>query len=249
MMLISTNAIVLKSIPYGDSSIICRLFTEDQGKITVMAKGAWKPKKTTGPLLEPMNQIHLQYYNKNSRDIQILKDAELIRIFSILRSDLNRIILGQVVVEAIDKSTQINNSLPIIYRLGWRVLDKMNHADVNHWLVFAFYLYQLSMRLGFMPNLKTCCQCKSVFRDAFIDDMIGELICHECSPKSKISLSKKSLIFLQKLAYLHLDDIHPGMTNTAEIYPVLRFLQIFICIHIDGINRVRSLEMIHKLLI
>ena len=221
-MLISANAIVLKTIPYGDSSIISRLFTEDQGKITVMAKGAWRPKKTTGPLLEPMNHIHLQYYHKNSRDIQILKDVELIHQFSILRSKLDKIILGQTVVEALDKSTPASNSFPILYRLGWRVLDKMNHADVNFWLVFAFYLYQLSLRLGFMPNLKTCCQCKSVFSNAFINDRTGELICHDCGPQSKLSLNKNSLIFLQKLEHLHLDDIHTAMSNTIEMYNAIR---------------------------
>ena len=113
-MLISTNAVVLKTIPFGDNSIISRLFTKDHGKITIMAKGAWLPKKTTGPLLEPMNHIHLQYYHKNSRDIQILKDTELIHQFFILRSTLDRIILGQVVVETLDKSTSANNSLPIL---------------------------------------------------------------------------------------------------------------------------------------
>ena len=247
-MLISANAIVLKTIPYGDSSIISRLFTEDQGKITVMAKGAWRPKKTSGPLLEPMNHIHLQYYHKNSRDIQILKDVGLIHQFSILRSKLDRIILGQTVVEALDKSTPASNSFPILYRLGWRVLDKMNHADVNFWLVFAFYLYQLSLRLGFMPNLKTCCQCKSVFSHAFINDRTGELICHDCGPQSKLSLNKNSLIFLQKLENLHLDDIRPGMNNTVEMYNALRFLEIFTCIHLEGMDKVRSLNMIHKLL-
>ena len=247
-MLISANAIVLKTIPYGDSSIISRLFTEDQGKITVMAKGAWRPKKTTGPLLEPMNHIHLQYYHKNSREIQILKDVELIHQFSILRSKLDRIILGQTVVEVLDKSTPASNSFPILYRLGWRVLDKMNHADVNFWLVFAFYLYQLSLRLGFMPNLKTCCQCKSVFSHAYINDRTGELICHDCGPQSKLSLNKNSLIFLQKLENLHLDDIRPGMNNTIEMYNALRFLEIFTCIHLEGMDKVRSLNMIHKLL-
>ena len=247
-MLISANAIVLKTIPYGDSSIISRLFTEDQGKITVMAKGAWRPKKTTGPLLEPMNHIHLQYYHKNSRDIQILKDVGLIHQFSILRSKLDKILLGQTVVEALDKSTPASNSFPILYRLVWRVLDKMNHADVNFWLVFAFYLYQLSLRLGFMPNLKTCCQCKSVFSHAFINDHTGELICHDCGPQSKLSLNKNSLIFLQKLENLHLDDIQPGMNNTVEMYNTLRFLEIFTCIHLEGMDKVRSFNMIHKLL-
>ena len=247
-MLISTNAIVLKTIPYGDSSIISRLFTEDQGKITIMAKGAWRPKKTTGPLLEPMNHIRLQYYHKNSRDIQILKDVGLIHQFSILRSKLDRIILGQTVVEALDKSTPASNSFPILYRLGWRVLDKMNHTDVNFWLVFVFYLYQLSLRLGFMPNLKTCCQCKSVFSHAFINDHTGELICHDCGPQSKLSLNKNSLIFLQNLENLHLDDIQPGINNTVEMYNAISFLEIFTCIHLEGMDKVRSLNMIHKLL-
>ena len=247
-MLISANAIVLKTIPYGDSSIISRLFTEDQGKITVMAKGAWRPKKTTGPLLEPMNHIHLQYYHKNSRDIQILKDVGLIHQFSILRSKLDRIILGQTVVEALDKSTPASHSFPILYRLGWRVLDKLNNADVNFWLVFAFYLYQLSLRLGFMPNLKTCCQCKSIFSHAFIDDQTGELICHNCGPQSKLSLNKNSIIFLQKLENLHLDDICTNKNNTVEMNNAIRFLEIFTCIHLEGMNKVRSLNMLHKLL-
>ena len=85
----------------------------------------------------------------------------------------------------------------------------MNHADVNFWLVFTFYLYQLSLRLGFMPNLKTCCQCKSVFSHAFINDRTGELICHDCGPQSKLSLNKNSLIFLQNMENLHIDDIQP----------------------------------------
>ena len=130
-----------------------------------MAKGAWRPKKTTGPLLEPMNHIHLQYYHKNSRDIQILKDVELIHQFSILRSKLDRIILGQTVVEALDKSTPASNSFPILYRLGWRVLDKMNHADVNFWLVFIFYLYQLvliSFHWVLLDKYKTLF-CKGAF--------------------------------------------------------------------------------------
>ena len=92
-MIISTNAIVLKTIRYGDSSIISRLYTETHGKIVVIAKGVWKPKNTTGPIMEPMNHIHLHYYDKSSREIQILKNASLISQFSLLRSNLEKIII------------------------------------------------------------------------------------------------------------------------------------------------------------
>ena len=65
-MILSTQAIVLKTIKYGDSSLICRLFTKDQGKITIMAKGAWRPKNTSGAILEPMNHILLDYYHDST---------------------------------------------------------------------------------------------------------------------------------------------------------------------------------------
>ncbi len=247
-MLIATNAIVLKTIPYGDSSIISRLFTEEQGKISIIAKGAWRPKKTVGVMLEPMKHIHLQYYHKNSRDIQICKNAELIHQFSILRSQLERIILGQAVVESLDKSTPENNPLPILYRLCWRVLDKINDPSLNFWLIFAFYLYQLSLRLGFMPNFISCSQCNTALDRASIDNILGELICPNCVSKSKLSLDKNSLIFLQKLENMHLDDIRPGMKNTKEMFKAISFLEIFASIHIEGMDRVRSLTMIQKLI-
>ena len=112
--MIATNAIVLKRIPYGDTSLICRMFTEEMGKVSILAKGAWRPKNTSGPLLEPTNHIHIQFYNKNTRDIQILKDAGFIQLFPSLRNSLGRIILAFAIVEIIDKSTLESNPYPII---------------------------------------------------------------------------------------------------------------------------------------
>ena len=125
-MLIATNAIVLKRIPYGDTGVIFRVFTEELGKVSILAKGAWKPKNAAGPLLEPINHIHIQFYNKNTRNIQILKDAGFVQQFPVLRNSLGRIILAFAIVEIIDKSTMESNPYPILYRLGWRVLDKLN---------------------------------------------------------------------------------------------------------------------------
>tara|TARA_B100000315_G_C14278612_1_gene452017 strand:- start:304 stop:567 length:264 start_codon:yes stop_codon:yes gene_type:complete len=83
---------------------------------------------------------------------------------------------------------------------------------------------------------------------ATIDTHMGELICSDCSPKSKLSLDKNSLVFLHKLENIHLDDIHSGMNNTAEIFNAISFLEIFTCIHLEGMNKVRSLDMVQKLL-
>ena len=161
------------------------MFTEDQGKVTILAKGAWRPKNNAGALLEPMNHIHLQYYHKNSREIQVLKDGGFTQQFSNLRKELSKVIVGLTIVEMMDKSTLDNNPFPILYRLGWRVLEKLNDEKQNIWLVFVFFLYQLSLRLGFLPNIKKCSKCNADLISGCFDNYTGELICVNCSTQSK----------------------------------------------------------------
>ena len=50
-MIVHTSAIVLKSFPYGDTSLIAQCFSKDKGKIGVIIKGARTKKKpkTPGP--------------------------------------------------------------------------------------------------------------------------------------------------------------------------------------------------------
>ena len=76
-MYISSNAVVLRTIPFSDTSLICRLFTKEKGKISIMAKGARRKKNPLSSILESGNIIKLQYLYKENRDIQILKEASL----------------------------------------------------------------------------------------------------------------------------------------------------------------------------
>ena len=247
-MLISTSAIVLKTIPYGDTSVIARMFTEDQGKVTILAKGAWRPKNNAGALLEPMNHIHLQYYHKNSREIQVLKDGGFTQQFSNLRKELSKVIVGLTIVEMMDKSTLDNNPFPILYRLGWRVLEKLNDEKQNIWLVFVFFLYQLSLRLGFLPNIKKCSKCNADLISGCFDNYTGELICVNCSTQSKISLDENSLSALQKLEGLHLDDLKTLSINMQGITNSIQFLDLFISFHLEGLKKLRSMTMLKQIL-
>jgi DNA repair protein RecO (recombination protein O) len=247
-VLISTSAIVLKTIPYGDTSVIARMFTEDQGKVTILAKGAWRPKNNAGALLEPMNHIHLQYYHKNSREIQVLKDGGFTQQFSNLRKELSKVIVGLTIVEMMDKSTMDNNPFPILYRLGWRVLEKLNDEKQNIWLVFVFFLYQLSLRLGFLPNIKKCSKCNADLISGCFDNYTGELICVNCSTQSKISLDENSLSALQKLEGLHLDDLQTLSINMQGITNSIQFLDLFISFHLEGLKKLQSMTMLKQIL-
>ena len=64
-MFISTDAIILKNTPYQDSSIISRLFTREQGKLSVIFKGAKKNKGNLSGIIEPGNIINITFYDRS----------------------------------------------------------------------------------------------------------------------------------------------------------------------------------------
>ena len=213
--------------------------------MSILAKGAWRPKNASGPLLEPINHIHIQFYNKNTRDIQILKDAGFIQQFPSLRNSLDRIILAFAIVEIIDKSSLESNPSPILYRLGWRILDKLNDKNQNQWVVFVFFLYQLSLRLGFMPNLSNCSQCNNKLTQGIIDKLIGELICSDCASSwvgQIINLSR-----LKKFTSLHLDELNALTMSKKDVLDSIQFLDVFLSYHIEGLKKVNSMNMVRNI--
>jgi len=247
-VLITTNAIVLKRIPYSDTSVICSVFTEEMGKVSILAKGAWKQKNALGPILEPINHIHLQFYNKNSRNIQVVKDVEFIQQFSDLRNNLGRMIVAFAIVEIIDKSTLEKNPYPILYRLGWRVLDKINDNNQNFLFVFSFFLYQLLLRLGFMINLKNCRKCDRDVTQGGMDDYSGELVCIDCVAQSQIKIGKNGCAFLKQLSNLHLDNLNTISMPNSDIMDSIYFLESFMLFHVEGFKKVQSMDMIRTLI-
>ena len=245
-MIIATDAIVLRQIPYSESSIICRLFTKKEGKITIIAKGARRPKKYISGLLEPINYISILYYNKNNRDIQLLKDIASINNFKNIRKNLNSIIIAFAIVEILDKTILNNHPYPIIFRLTWRVLDKLNNVSENHWEIFAFYLYHLSLRLGFMPNLTICSKCESEMNRAGINTLSGDLVCINCLSSNEDSYFNLDIII--KLKLIHIDEVTTLALDKKEILNLVIFFETFLTFHIEGIKNMKSMKMVKKLL-
>ena len=74
-MIVKNQAIVIKSFSYGDTSLISRLILNDGNKISLLIKGATSMKSNKAALFQPLNLIEIDYYYKDTRDIQIYKDT------------------------------------------------------------------------------------------------------------------------------------------------------------------------------
>ena len=246
-MIISTNGIVLKTILYSDSSIIVRLFTEDYGKIAIIAKGARKPKNPVSGILEPTNHLNIQYYNKENRSIQIFKEANFLSKFNFIRGNYKKLSISLAIIDALDKSTIEYNPSPILYRLAWKILEKINSTQNNPMLIFSFFLMQLSIRIGFMPELDKCYKCKNFVIDGGIDYQNCEIICRNCLIYKDYKLNSKTMLLLKDLTLTHIDKLELKNYNNHYISESILFLKLFTFYHIEGIKNMKSMSTINQI--
>ena len=146
-MFISTDAIILKNTPYKETSIISRLFSKEQGKISVIFKGAKRSKTNIAGIIEPGNIIGITYYNKSN--LKVSKEVNLITIYYNSRKVLDNYYYTMAVISIIDKLCLENIKQIDIYNLAVSIFDKLNKCKVNSNLIFIYFLIKINKLLGF----------------------------------------------------------------------------------------------------
>ena len=110
-MIIKTKGIVLSYIKYGETSIICKIFTETSSIQTFIINGIRKSKSKNIALYQPLNILDLVIYHKESSGIQRIKEAKLDVIYKSLHLDIKKISICYYISEFLSKilkSSEIN---------------------------------------------------------------------------------------------------------------------------------------------
>lgn len=147
-MIVKNQAIVIKSFPYGDTSLISRLILNDGNKISLLIKGAISMKSNKGALFQPLNLIEIDYYHKETRDIQIYKEGTLINGFMNLRKSFDSIKYSLSMIDIIDKTLAKHNHENIIFNLLENCLLRMSDKH-NKKTVFIYFLLLYSHYSGY----------------------------------------------------------------------------------------------------
>jgi DNA repair protein RecO (recombination protein O) len=145
------EAVVLRHANWGEADRILTLYTCEQGKLRVIAKGARKIRSRKAGHLEPFTHITLQL--ARSRDIAIVTQVETIDPYLPLREDLVLTGYASYVLELLDRLTyeQEGGNLALFRLLTDTLARLCSSAEV--WLVVRYYEMRLLDFLGFRPQL------------------------------------------------------------------------------------------------
>ncbi len=153
-MIVRTDAVVLRAIEYSETSLIVSLFTRRHGQITVMAKGARRPKSRFGSALQPMGYVQVVYYYKPGRGLQTLKESAHVQALHGIAGDLEKITVGLRLVELVRALTEGEEENPLLFTLLVQALLRLDAAAERAANVLPHFQLRLAAVLGFAPDVQ-----------------------------------------------------------------------------------------------
>ncbi|MCE2503584.1 MAG: DNA repair protein RecO [Chlorobi bacterium] len=158
-MIEQTEAIVLNARRFRETSKIVTLYTRSHGKISVVARGAMRPKSSFAGVLQPLAYLNTVIYIKEGRDLQNLSSAETVRRFSLVIKDLERTAPALEIIEIINAAIHEQEQNNSLFELIIAALAALNDSKQHPRLVFIQFLSLFCENLGFALHADSCGIC------------------------------------------------------------------------------------------
>lgn len=210
---VSTVALILKGQDYKETDQLLTVYTNIQGKMTVLAKGV---KKNTSKLrggLQLFSQTDLTMVM--GRSFPVVINAECVNAFTPLRQSFARMSYAGYITDLLDKlitEKEADQGLFLLILQGMNLL-----AYIDPWVATRAIEMRLLGYLGYQVDLGVCALCGSVLkaREASIG-IHGGLLCTGCSKNEElvISLGVEALTVLMALKKINLGQL--GMIYVSK---------------------------------
>jgi len=182
MPLREAEAIVLRHYPLSDSDRIVVFFTREHGKVRAVAKGVKKPQSRLAGSLEPFNHIRLEFFGREGRDLQHVRQAELIHAYLGKGPSLARLYAFSYFAELANEIVQENQPNLLLFRLLLASFDAGEQSEVNSGLVRYYEIWNLKLG-GLLPDYAYCSNCGKYVKDdgffAWVES--GQVRCGVCA--------------------------------------------------------------------
>lgn len=152
-MLISTRGIVLRQTKYGDTSLICTLFTEELGIQSYLVNGIRSAKsKQKANLLRPLSLLQLVVYHREGKNLQRIKEMSHDYLYQTLLFDIAKGAIGLFMIEVLNKTIKEENPNPSLFQFLYAHFVDLDQAEHGIGYYPLLFLLRLTSYLGFFPH-------------------------------------------------------------------------------------------------
>jgi DNA repair protein RecO (recombination protein O) len=251
MAIIKTEGIVLRSQNYLESSKIVTIYGKESGKISLLAKGARRPKSQFGGGVDLLQHVALVYYHKDTRSLQTLSQVDILCHYKTLYRDLKRLSIALAAAEFVDRMEFKESTNPGLFAALLSAIEAIEKAHIPELILYQF-LWRWLESAGFKPRLRRCQSCGSIpDRDATVCFQIaaGRYTCANCRDAAAESLVISSNVIR---LVLHMRD-NPAAAlcqlrvREQTLMTLRQATWDFLHYHAEGIEHIKSLNFLGKI--
>jgi DNA repair protein RecO (recombination protein O) len=201
----TSEALIIRTVDFSETSIIVSAFTQQYGKIEALAKGGRRLKGQFESSLDLLARNSVTFIPKRGDVLDLLTESKLIRRFRVSPLNLAGVLGGQYVAELIDAFTQPHDPQPAIYDLAVKVLPTLESGKLVMRTLIRFE-GRFLRAVGLLPSLRVCVNCGAAVsyepsRRIMFGHHDGGVFCTNCFQGQPhiVGVSAEALSSLEKL--------------------------------------------------
>ncbi|HMC00808.1 MAG TPA: DNA repair protein RecO [Flavobacteriaceae bacterium] len=235
-MLISTKAIVISKIKYGDHDLIVKCYTEELGVVSYMLKGILKSKRgNKTAYFQLLSLLQIETIHKENRSLQNIKEVRLNRIYLSLHTNVLKSAIVMFLAEILTNTLieeEKNKALFNYIETTFLWLDEHDNFSNFHLL----FLLNLTRFLGFYPDT-------TQIDLNYFNLAEGKF---ETSETHNYTISGQNLILLKRLLGINFDELHTIKLNSKQRQSFLKIMLLYFDLHLSGFKEPRSLQLFNQ---
>ncbi|MBV8990084.1 MAG: DNA repair protein RecO [Solirubrobacterales bacterium] len=192
---LKTEAIMLRSIRYGEADRILHLYTPRDGRLSAIAKGVRRARSRFGARLEPFFHVRLVLHEGRG-ELFTVSSADTVAANAGLRDHAATLDAAARACDAVTRLFDSAEPHPEVFSLLANELALLSasasHARPGNGLAFRL---KLLLAAGFVPQLGACASCGASQHLRGFSAAAGGVVCGSCEA-SAFTLEEESYRFL-----------------------------------------------------
>jgi DNA repair protein RecO (recombination protein O) len=185
---VKTEAVVLRSMRYGEADRILQLYTPNRGRVSAIAKGVRRTRSRFGGRLEPFFRLRIELHEGRG-ELLTVTGAQTVDGYARLRGDGAALDAAARACDAVGRLFETTEPHPGVYNLLCRklaLLDEHAGGEGSSGARAATLAFRLKLLLaaGLAPQLGACASCGDTEHLVGFSGAAGGVVCAACEAGS-----------------------------------------------------------------
>lgn len=228
----TTRGLVLREVRYKEADKILTVLTEDEGKITVKARGALRSRSKLAAAAQLLAFSDMTLFA--NKGMWTLNEAAVIEQFAGLREDIRSLALAGYFAEVLEAVSDEDYPDPAILQLGLNSLYALGTGLCPPEQVKAAFELRLMCLSGYEPDLSACAVCgETVLTAAYLKPATCELYCPDCRGAAAGETDRAVLDAMRHIISAEPRKLFSFTLDKDSLHKLASVCEAYILLHLD----------------